>query len=375
MHDRSWLNKVKWDPKLADGSFFPSDLNIPSGARIALVRMGTGTPESERDVLETVQSKAHDPAFWPSLSGLPRALAAKVLTHWYRAPLKRAVERVGTGTSYRRLLQEQCSMIARLVNEALGDRAVVKPYVVMRHGSPHIERLNAELIADGITHILLMPVGTLHSVVGSGSALLLFSALQRRGALPNLPTAVLPDVGKTEGYRKALNERIDEGLQRFPRSQRHEVALLFVRHQDPIGIRYQHAESRQRLASLPAWIMEKRSKERTFDEAPINYFGYQDWIDLVPLAQLRELYKAGNRSALIVPVGMTVDHLESAYFLEILLKERADWLGYDRLEIAAPLNCHATFLETIASLVLKSLGQETPVGVAVKDAADMVVSS
>src|SRR5690606_30801305 len=59
----------------------------------------------------------------------------------------------------------------------------------------------------------------------------------------------------------------------------------------------------------------------------------------------------GHPAALVVPVAYVPDHVETAYELDIEVREEAEHFGIEHFEVTSGLNCHPLFIEALAESV------------------------
>jgi ferrochelatase len=224
-------------------------------------------------------------------------------------------------------------------------------YLGMRHWSPWIEEVVGEMVEAGITHavsLVLAPHFSALSVaryqqrIGDGLEL-------ARGRIEFAHVASYHDV---PGLVEAFAGRVQEGLGRWPETERDRVHVVFSAHSLPERVLAEgdpydsQCRETARLVSeragLPPerWSWSYQSAGRT----PEPWAG-PDLGD-----HLEELAGRRVHDVVVVPVGFVSDHVELLFDVDVRAKAIADGLGV-RLERPPALNDEPTFVAMLADLV------------------------
>lgn len=357
MTPRDFLRKYYREPHLRNGHVLPSGrIGTQPGERVGVVLINQGGPYKEEDVAPFFYNVLMDPAF----QGRPMR---GILRHWYsrlrarlRAKSVRAdYEAIGGGAPTNRLTREQAQALEQVLNRTLGAQAdvVFKTYVLMRYWHPSAQIVAEEMEADGIDKVILLPLYPQYSRATTGSALAYWRALQDTHTVPAWETTFVPDLASHPQYIQAQSERIDEALQRFSRTIRSKVQLILcVR-----GVRRPKQgdpylpQVDQTVENLLHYRNQDLNAHLSFlDKSVMGAYRSPSTVEVV-----EKLAKEGHEYLLVVPLAFVSDHIETAYALDVKLREVALKQQVKQYELCTSLNCHPLFIESLADLVSQRL--------------------
>lgn len=353
-----------FDERVCRGSYYPSTpLPVEEGDRVGVVLLGTGGPET----LDDVESFLYNLYMDPVRVDLP---VEGQLRHWlslalsrYRAPSVRSeYELIGGGTPMTRLTHEQAESLQRHLDEQYGSSTGTefRVYVAMRYGPPFSEEARREMEADAIDKVVLLPLYPQYAQDTSGSVLAYWKALSTGADGPTWPTTSVTEFAANPKYVQAVSERIDEGLQRFPRDERGEVQLVFSAHG---ASRHENQDGRDpfcyHVQATVEEVMRHRGKDRPFRIAFRETEGWGASLSPSTAEVLDTLAEAGRPPVLVVPISLVTDHVDTRYALDIETRATAHSLGIDQFEVASGLNTHPLLIEGLGEAVVSQL--ELPV--------------
>lgn len=354
-----------YDERSTGGTYYPfSSLDVEEGDRVGVVLMNRGGPETLDDVEPFLYNLLMDPALLDlPVGGRLRHWLCTALASFWADSVREEYDLIGGSSPLNRLTNEQAESLEEHLNEHFGNPAGVdfRTYVAMRYGPPFSEEAAARMEEDGVDQVVLLPLYPQYSRTTSGSSLAYWKALEETGDIPSWPTTTVFEYAANPKYVQALSERIDEGLQRFPRERREDVQLLFSAHGSPIREQTRredpycclvHATVRQ--------VMQYRGRERPFHTA------FQNWIGLRGITPsttttLEALAKEGGEAVLVVPLSLATDRLQTSYGLDIAVRQRAEELGIPYYEVTSGLNTHPLFIEALSEAAVAQL--ELPIDV------------
>jgi ferrochelatase len=210
--------------------------------------------------------------------------------------------------------------------------------------------------ADGITKVVLLPLFPQYSKSTTGSALAYWQGMEREGDIPAWPTVGVAEYAAHPKYIQALSERIDEALQRFSKRHRDEVALVFSAHSTRLREMKERGDPYCCLVHTTVdRVMALRGRDRPFHVAFHGKLGPAEWLTPATADTLQALARQGCTAALVVPVALVTEHLETTYALDIDLREKATQAGINHFEVMPALNCHSLFIEALADVTLAHL--------------------
>lgn len=251
------------------------------------------------------------------------------------------------------ITQSQAAALEAHLRAAGHDARVVAG---MRFSDPTIAVGLAELAAAGcdrVVGIIMSP--QFSGILMSGYERALGDAALALGA--DAPEVVLaPAWYRQPSFIAAVAQRIGEGLERLPASQRASAPVLLTAHSLP-----------RRVAEMEPSYLEQLSDTARAVAAAAGlsdgrwHFCWQsaghepgewmkpDFADLLP-----ELHGAGHRSVLVAPVQFLADHLEVLYDIDIGARMQAEQVGMAFARISS-LNAMPAFMETLATVAVEAV--------------------
>jgi ferrochelatase len=252
------------------------------------------------------------------------------------------------------ITQEQ----ARGLEEELKKRGYsFKSYVGMRYGHPLIEETLKEILRDGITEIVALPMAPFQSRASTGAYMEEVNRVRK-----NLDKEV--SLSFAIGWHlhplfiEAVRERIKEGLKEFDEEERKKVHLLFTAHSLPKSIVEKDPYAKEIGASIQG-VLEKLEPFPWHLAYQSKGGGPEEWVGPDVESVLGELSKEKIREVLIVPIGFVSDHIEILYDIDILYQDKAKLLGM-RLKRTPSLNFSKRFIEALATIVEEHLRNLSP---------------
>jgi ferrochelatase len=262
---------------------------------------------------------------------------------------------IGGGSPLRRITQAQG---AALRDELKRRGLQARVYVGMRYWHPFTREAVEQMLRDGITELVVLPLYPQFSISTTGSSLKEFIALARaRGGLRHIRRHYITRWHTHHLYISALAEQIREELARFPDPDPRRVHLLFSAHSVPQryiaeGDPYlRHTQQTVRLVS--AALGETSPVHLSFQ----SKVGPVRWLEPSTEQKLRELRAAGADQVLAIPVSFVSDHIETLYELDILYKQVAEEIGISTYRRVPALNCAPGFIGALAELVSEKVKQ------------------
>ena len=374
MTPRDFLKRYRYDERLVTGAYFPSDpLPIERGDKVGVVLMNLGGPHEQGDVEPFLYNLFMDPAIIDiPVGGVLRHWLSRAISKTRSKSVGKDYEVIGGGSPINSLTQEQAESLEALLNERYGQAAGAqfRTYIAMRYWKPTSEEAARQMRADGIGKVLLLPLYPQYSKTTTGSSLIYWWVLEKEGEIPTWPTTQVFEYAANPKYVQALSERIDEGLQRFPKEIRADVRLLFSAHGTPVR------EMKERrdpycclIHSTVDRVMAQRQHDRPYHVAFQSKVGPAEWLTPSTPDQLETLAKEGHRAVLVIPVAFVTDHIETAYELDVEVREEAEHFGIEHYEVTSGLNCHPLFIEALGEATAAQLLLPGTVGMASGDGA------
>jgi protoporphyrin/coproporphyrin ferrochelatase len=254
-------------------------------------------------------------------------------------------EQIGGRSPILELTQAQADGIENALNEQAPDGERWKVWLGMRHWHPYIAQTMGEMKDAGVErvvtlvmapHYSAMSIGAYNKAVEAAETGIEVVAIDRWNLLP--------------GYLDALEERINDALQKFPEDVRNEVPIIFTAHSLPERIREMNDPYEKDLQET------FEAMNARFPGHPAHW-AYQSaamtkdpWLGPDASEVIDEIHAAGGKHVLICPVGFVCEHVEILFDIDVEFMEQANELGM-QLERITMVNDHPKMMTALAGLV------------------------
>ena len=325
-------------------------------SRVGVVLLNLGGPERIQDVGPFLYNLFAD----PEIIRLPSPALQKPLA-WLISTLRSgkseaAYRTIGGGSPLRRITEQQ----ARELQSVLRQRGIdATSYVAMRYWHPFTESAVADIKADGIDEVVVLPLYPHFSISTSGSS---FRELQRlrQGdhAFEQLPIRCIRSWYDHPGYLQAMAELIATEIRN---SDVPEAAHVFF---SAHGVPKSYVEEagdpyQQEIEKCTALIMDKLAEH--VGHANPHTLAYQsrvgpvEWLQPYTEEALEELGHAKTQDLVVVPISFVSEHIETLEEIDIEYRELATEAGVVNFRRVRALDTYKPFIEGLADLVATSL--------------------
>lgn len=242
---------------------------------------------------------------------------------------------------------------SRLAEDGGGFRCCVG----MRNWTPRIRDVFAQMVADGLDRIVVLPLTPYHSRRSVGAYFrAVDDAATKAGA--SVQTAKIESWNTEPALLDAFVGVTEDALSRLESRGHRDPAVIFTAHSLPRKLMEEGDDYEAELRETRELILKRMRPLRS--RMAYQSAGRTDepWLGPSLDDSLRELARAGEKAVLVVPFGFISDHLELLYDLDIEAKETAEGLGMD-FERAASLNTDPRFIDAMAAAVRSAAGAWT----------------
>ncbi len=348
------MRRYRYDNRLITGAYFSeTPLQLEPGDRVGVVLLNLGGPQTTADVEPFLYNLFMDPAIIDlPFGGAFRHLLARFISRTRSRKVARDYEAIGGGSPINLLTRQQARNLEEMLQARWGGEEIsFRTYIAMRYWHPTSEEAARQMEAEGINKVILLPLYPQYSKTTTGSSLLYWWTLQEAGEIPRWPTTFVYEYATHPKYVRAISERIDEALQRFPTGVRGGVHLLFSAHGTPLKELVERKDPYCCLVHATVeHVMRLRGYDLPYHVAFQSKVGPAEWLTPSTPDKLKELAEAGVRAVTVIPVAFVSDHIETAFELDIEVREEAYELGIRHYEVTTGLNCHPLFIEALAEV-------------------------
>lgn len=239
----------------------------------------------------------------------------------------------------------------------------VKVYTCMRYWLPFADTIMDEMVEDGITHTVLLPLYPQFSWTTTGSSFRDWENVVEE----KFPNGKKPwkefhvkNYHRNESYLKAINDRIDEALADMDEDTRRKMHLIFSAHGTPLlEVRSGDPYTVEIKETMEA-VMERRDEKHSYWLSFQSRVGPQKWTQPNTEDLVRRHLEYGIKNFLMIPIAFVTDHIETLYELSVELVENLEEEGFEfeNLQVMKGLNDHPDFIQALAEETVNCLNQE-----------------
>ena len=325
-------------------------------ARVGILLLNLGGPERIQDVGPFLYNLFAD----PEIIRLPNPVLQKPLA-WLISTLrsnksKEAYRSIGGGSPLRRITEQQ----ARELQSLLRQRGVdATSYVAMRYWHPFTESAVADIKADGIDEVVVLPLYPHFSISTSGSS---FRELQRLRQMDerfeSLPLRCIRSWYDHPGYVRSMAELIAEQVRASDDVEK--AHIFFSAHGVPKSYVEEAGDPyQQEIQACAALIMAEL--ETIVGHPNPHTLAYQsrvgpvEWLKPYTEEALEELGRAKTQDLVVVPISFVSEHIETLEEIDIEYRELATESGVVNFRRVRALDTYPPFIAGLADLVVASL--------------------
>ncbi len=324
--------------------------------RRGVILFNLGGPETLADVRPFLYNLFSDPDIIRIKNNALRKAIAWLIAVTRQRKSRNLYRQIGGGSPLRKITDDQ----ARGLEERLRARNLPgKAYVGMRCWKPSIDDAVGQIIRDGITHLVALPLFPQYSVTTTGSCFNYFRKLAKESGLAEKCSISYVEAWYDEPlYVDSMADLIREGMKRFSDSNPAGIQLLYSAHSIPA--RYVEEEGdpylemtrncvdliNRRLGNASPSILCFQSKV-----GPVRWLG-------PPTNEIIARFgRQGTERVLAIPISFVSDHIETLQEIDILYRQLAAESGIKEFQRAASLNLYPKFIEALAEVAARSFRQ------------------
>ncbi|AUC59833.1 ferrochelatase [Cyanobacterium sp. HL-69] len=321
-------------------------------ARTGVLLLNLGGPEKLEDVRPFLYNLFSD----PEIIRLPSPLLQKPLA-WLISTLrsKKSEENykeIGGGSPLLQITEAQAEALQSRLKEHEGD---IKVYVGMRYWHPFTEEAIAQIKADNVQKLVILPLYPHFSISTSGSS---FRVLEEMWAkdpeLQNIEYTLVPSWYDHQNYLASMTDLIRQELEQFENQD--QVHIFFSAHGVPksyvteAGDPYQ--EEIERCTEL---IMKNLNTQNPYTLAYQSKVGPVEWLKPYTEDALILLGEQKIKDLLVVPISFVSEHIETLQEIDLEYREIAEEAGISNFKRVPAPNTHPEFIDALYNLTTEAL--------------------
>lgn len=243
--------------------------------------------------------------------------------------------------------RQQAADVERQLNAQAADSTTYKVYLGMRHWTPWIENVVADMVADGIQHAVALVLAPHFSQMSIAKYFAKLDAALAQHDTPFTYTAIT-SYHDHPLYIEALVQRVRAGLATMP----DDTHVIFSAHSLPVRIIEQgdpyddQLRETARLVAAQVGLSDDRwsFSYQSAGRSPEPWLGPQIEDYVVELAQ------QGYKNLLSCVVGFVADHVEVLFDIDIKANQAAENAGA-RLDRVPSLNDDPLYIGALVDLI------------------------
>jgi ferrochelatase len=327
-------------------------------ARVGVVLLNLGGPERIQDVGPFLYNLFAD----PEIIRLPIPAFQKPLA-WLISTLRSgksqaAYRSIGGGSPLRRITEQQ----ARELQSTLRQRGVdATTYVAMRYWHPFTESAVADIKADGVEEVVVLPLYPQFSISTSGSS---FRELQRlRQADPafsRLPIRCIRSWYDHHGYIEAMGGLIARQIRAA--GDPAGAHVFFSAHGVPKSYVEDAGDPYQlEIVACSRLILQQLQQQlghpNPFTLAYQSRVGPVEWLKPYTEDALQELGAQGVKDLVVVPISFVSEHIETLEEIDMEYRELAIAAGVKNFRRVPALDTDPAFIAALTDLVEQAMAE------------------
>ncbi len=326
--------------------------------RVGVLLLNLGGPERIQDVKPFLYNLFSD----PEIIRLPVAAMQKPFA-WLISSLRsgksqQAYRSIGGGSPLRRITKQQ----ARELQSNLRQKGVdATSYVAMRYWHPFTESAVADLKADGVDQVVVLPLYPHFSISTSGSS---FRELQRLRntdpAFSRLPIRCIRSWYDHPGYIQALANLIAREI--LACEDPATAHIFFSAHGVPKSYVEDAGDPYQlEIVACSKLILEQLRQQlghsNPFTLAYQSRVGPVEWLKPYTEDALQELGEQGVKDLVVVPISFVSEHIETLEEIDIDYRELATTAGVKNFRRVPALDTDPAFIAALTDLVEQAMAE------------------
>ena len=325
-------------------------------ARVGVLLMNLGGPERIQDVGPFLYNLFSD----PEIIRLPAPILQKPLA-WIISTLRsqksqKAYLSIGGGSPLRRITEQQ----ARELQSQLRAKGIdATSYVAMRYWHPFTESAVADIKADGVSQIVVLPLYPHFSISTSGSSFRELRRLRQSDEdFKKLSIRCIRSWYDNPGYIKSMSELIAKKIRLCDLP--HEAHIFFSAHGVPRSYVEEAGDPYQVEIERSVQLISKELEtllgyKNPFTLAYQSRVGPEEWLKPYTEDILEELGKEKTRDLVVVPISFVSEHIETLQEIDIEYRDLAIRSGIINFRRVRALDTYPLFIEGLANLVVECL--------------------
>src|SRR5690606_16794574 len=186
--------------------------------------------------------------------------------------------------------------------------------IAMRYWHPLTQEVVEQVERENYSRIIMLPLYPHYSISTTGSS---FNEWKRYYKDDPAKIIYIESYQADPFYIKAINQRIDECLLKFPEEVRDNVQLVFSAHGTPVSYVKKGDPYSLQINETIHLVMQERNFSHKHHLCFQSKVGPAKWLEPATDKMIEELAANGKKHLLIIPISFVSDHVETLFELNI----------------------------------------------------------
>lgn len=320
--------------------------------RVGVLLLNLGGPEQLSDVRPFLYNLFSD----PEIIRIPFPWLQKPLA-WFISTSRSQksqenYRQIGGGSPLRRITEEQANALQTNLRGKGLDASV---YIGMRYWNPFTEEAIAQIKADGIQELVVLPLYPQFSISTSGSSFRLLEDLWNADPeLQKIKYTVIPSWYDRPGYVESMSDLLRQELDQCADPEK--ATIFFSAHGVPVSYVTEAGDPYQtEIEGCTALIMKTLNRPNPHVLAYQSRVGPVEWLQPYTEDKLEELGEEGVKELVVVPVSFISEHIETLQEIDMEYRELAQEAGIEHFRRVPALNTYPKFINDLGDMVIEAL--------------------
>lgn len=322
-----------------------------SSRALGILLLNLGGPDSPGAIKPFLRSLLSDPDMVPMPGGaLLRLPFAHAVSHFRSRKVRDRYELIGGRSPITDITTAQADGL----QDELSRRGIAcRTYVAMRHWHPSTADALDRLEADGIEHVVALPLYPQYSRATTGSSLSeLGRVLRKRGS--SWKVVEIESFYDHPAYLDALTASLEEALRTIPDGRREGTRVVFCAHSLPMKMIEAGDPYADQVRATIDGVLERVGSIKW-------HLGYQSrtgplrWLGPSLEATIERLAASGVKDLVVVPLSFVSDHIETLWEIDIFCRQLAESVGIETFLRIDSFNDSPAFISALAEIVLDKI--------------------
>lgn len=307
--------------------------------KTAVVLMNLGGPDSLDAIEPFLFNLFSDPDIFKIPIG--QKLFAKIISSRRAPKVAEEYKLIGGKSPINEWTEIQRKMLEVKLKERSKDISVI---TAMRYWNPITEDVAKDIKNQNFSRIILLPLYPHYSVSTTGSS---FNEWDRCFKPANEEILRINNYHTNSYYIKALNQRIDQTLLKFPKNVRNDVQLVFSAHGTPVSMVKKGDPYSVHISETMDLVMKERNYSHSHHLCFQSKVGPVKWLTPATDTMIEDLSKQEKKHLLIIPISFVSDHVETSFELDIEYRHVADKNNIENYIVMEGLNDSELFIDAL----------------------------